>query len=91
MYTCENIKTKITVNVNIFIIVLMNCISPWVFLFFNLSKMYKLNVKNTEPDSLNKFDKVSWEWQATERAVLRFHLPLNIKSRLYDPGTLVSH
>lgn len=26
----KNIKTKITVNVNIFIVVLMNCISPWV-------------------------------------------------------------
>lgn len=26
----KNIKTKITVNVNIFIVVLMNCVSPWV-------------------------------------------------------------
>lgn len=34
MYTRENIKTKITVNVNIFIIVLMNCIGPWGFFVF---------------------------------------------------------
>lgn len=26
----KNIKTKITVNVNIFIVALMTCISPWV-------------------------------------------------------------
>lgn len=52
-----NIKTKITVNVNIFIIVLMNCVSP----SFTLSKMYKLDVKNTKLSSLNKFNKVIWE------------------------------
>lgn len=59
----KNIKTKITVNVNIFIVVLMNCISPWVgrfVLFFTLtlSKICKLDVKNTKPESLNRFDKV---------------------------------
>lgn len=32
----KNIKTKITVNVNIFIVVLMNCISPLVVFFFLL-------------------------------------------------------
>lgn len=58
----KNIKTKITVNVNIFIVVLMNCISPWVgwfcFGFFFLSKLCKLDVKNTKAESLNRFDKV---------------------------------
>lgn len=59
----KNIKTKITVNVNIFIVVLMNCISPWVgwfffFFFFTLSKICKLHVKNTKLESLNRFDKV---------------------------------
>lgn len=55
----KNIKTKITVNVNIFIIVLMNYLFlGWLFFSFTLSKMYKLDVKNTKPDSLNKFDKV---------------------------------
>lgn len=55
----KNIKTKITVNVNIFIIVLMNYLFlGWLFFSFPLSKMYKLDVKNTKPDSLNKFDKV---------------------------------
>lgn len=55
----KNIKTKITVNVNIFIVVLMNCISPLVvFFFFTLSKICKLDVKNTKPESLNRFDKV---------------------------------
>jgi len=57
----KNIKTKITVNVNIFIIVLMNCVSPWVFFSFTLSKMYKLGVKNMKLDSFNQFDKVIWE------------------------------
>lgn len=59
----KNIKTKITVNVNIFIVVLMNCISPWVgcffwFFTFTLIKICKLDVKNTKPEWFFRFDKV---------------------------------
>lgn len=45
----KNIKTKITVNVNIFIVVLMNCISPWVgwfcFVFFFFEQIMQVRCK----------------------------------------------
>lgn len=45
----KNIKTKITVNVNIFIVVLMNCISPLVvFSFFYFYSEQNMQVRCKE-------------------------------------------
>lgn len=41
----KNIKTKITVNVNIFIIVLMNCIISWLFFFFHSEQNVQVRCK----------------------------------------------